>query len=439
MFVYSFKNSLIRFIVSQLTSVKKNTSFIKNIGTLLSGNVFAQVLSFAIAPVITRLYTPADYGVLALFIALCGIFNQWSSLTYNQAIILAVGDEEAVHTMALSILCLLGVCGLTLTAAFFLSIFSQKIKWIQNLGAFGFLMPLAIFICGMSNILQSWNIRKKQFKTLATAHVASVATTGGTRICAGLIAGSSVAWLIIGFLGGFFVSSLIQFKDFSKEKVLQLFTVKRAELGRLAKQYRNFPIFNMPANMINSIFQSLPVFMLGFLFSPIIVGYYALTKRILSMPVQLFSISTRQVFLQKLSELHQHQKPLAGPFLKTTFGLLILSIVPALFVFFAGECFFSLLLGKDWATSGRYAAILVPWLVSQMVMQPSNTVYIVLLKQRILFWLQLINLLSQLVVFMAAHYYRLPPETTLQFFMIVVTVINCGIILRAYLFVSEAS
>ena len=99
-------------------ALKRNLAFIKDVGTLISGNVFARALSFVFAPLVTRLYTTEDYGVLALFIALTGIFNQWSSLTYNQAIILAQGDEEALQVMVLSILCLLAVCSCTVLASF---------------------------------------------------------------------------------------------------------------------------------------------------------------------------------------------------------------------------------------------------------------------------------------------------------------------------------
>ena len=37
-------------------------SFFKNVATLMTGTVFSQVLIIAVAPVVTRLYTPNEMG-----------------------------------------------------------------------------------------------------------------------------------------------------------------------------------------------------------------------------------------------------------------------------------------------------------------------------------------------------------------------------------------
>lgn len=427
------------FISSQFSLIKNNTPFIKDIGTLISGQALSQAISFVLVPIVARLYTPADYGVLALFIAFLSMFYQWSSLTYNQAIVLASDDKEAVQVMTLSILCLLGVCALALMGSFFTARFLRHFQWVQTLSVWIYIVPLGILIHGLSEISQSWNTRKKQFKTIALAQASSVAATGGTRIFGGMLYGSNVAWLNIGLLAGFFINGVIQFKNFGRKYFFQLFSVKRTDLVRLAKKYRDFPIYNVPANLINSIFQGLPIFMLGFLFNPMIVGYYALTRRLLGMPVQMLSQSTKRVLLQKLSELKNENKSLKGPFVKTTLGLLFISIVPALIIFFAGEYLFSILLGKSWATSGSYAALLLPWFITRMVIQPSNVVYIVLMQQRVLFWFQLLGLVSQLLMFTMSYVYKLTPENTLIGFMAVATAFNCCIIFFAYFKISKAS
>ena len=52
----------------QFVSKIWNSPFARNVGKLLSANIFAQVLGFLVYPILTRLYAPEDFGLLNLFV-----------------------------------------------------------------------------------------------------------------------------------------------------------------------------------------------------------------------------------------------------------------------------------------------------------------------------------------------------------------------------------
>ena len=95
--------------MKQMVSKLGSFSSIRDVGKLFSANVFAQILGILIYPLLTRLYTPEDFGLLNLFGSIAGILIILSTLEWYNAIVLPKKDEDAssmVHLCELSIVAL---------------------------------------------------------------------------------------------------------------------------------------------------------------------------------------------------------------------------------------------------------------------------------------------------------------------------------------------
>ncbi|MDT2264523.1 hypothetical protein P7H12_14360 [Paenibacillus larvae] len=67
--------------VRQLVSQSMlNRPFVKQVSVLAGGTAFSQLLLVAASPVLTRLYTPEQFGVLSVYVALLSIFTVIGSL-----------------------------------------------------------------------------------------------------------------------------------------------------------------------------------------------------------------------------------------------------------------------------------------------------------------------------------------------------------------------
>ncbi|QLK87927.1 hypothetical protein E3U36_07160 [Arsenophonus endosymbiont of Aphis craccivora] len=64
------------------------TEFARNVVTLMTGTTIAQAIPIAISPLLTRIYTPKDFGVLALFISIIAILGSIANARYELAIML---------------------------------------------------------------------------------------------------------------------------------------------------------------------------------------------------------------------------------------------------------------------------------------------------------------------------------------------------------------
>ena len=96
-------------------------SFARNVLTLMTGTTIAQAIPIAISPILTRIYTPEDFGVFALYMSIASIIAVLATGRYELAIMLPKKDEDAVNIVALSII-----------IAFFVSLISFLIVFIFN-------------------------------------------------------------------------------------------------------------------------------------------------------------------------------------------------------------------------------------------------------------------------------------------------------------------
>ena len=70
-------------------------SFLRSVLTVSSGTVIAQVVTILFQPVISRLYTPEDMGILANFVAITTILSVIATGCYESAVVLPENKKEA--------------------------------------------------------------------------------------------------------------------------------------------------------------------------------------------------------------------------------------------------------------------------------------------------------------------------------------------------------
>ena len=99
--------------------------FIKNTFFLISGAGLSQLIPFVFSPILTRLYTPEDFGRLAIYMACCSIFSIVSTGLYEMSIMLPKADKKAINI--LGFICLLS---LGFSTILFISLFVLK-QWYE--------------------------------------------------------------------------------------------------------------------------------------------------------------------------------------------------------------------------------------------------------------------------------------------------------------------
>lgn len=103
----------------------KQAEFTKNIITMISGAGLAQLITMMSSVVITRLYSPGDFGIAALVLSVGTVLSVFSTLRFNQAIVVA---SHTVQAQSLVKLCLYLSC-ITSSLVFLCLLIYEKILY----------------------------------------------------------------------------------------------------------------------------------------------------------------------------------------------------------------------------------------------------------------------------------------------------------------------
>ena len=79
----------------------------RNFAKLLSANVVAQVIGLIVYPILTRIYSPEDFGLLNLFLSIGNVLVVISLADYYYAIVLPKNERDAVALTHTSLFLLL--------------------------------------------------------------------------------------------------------------------------------------------------------------------------------------------------------------------------------------------------------------------------------------------------------------------------------------------
>lgn len=357
----------------------------------MSGTALAQAIPLALSPILTRIYSPEDFGLLAIYMSIAALGAAVVSLKYDLAIIIPEKDEDSANITVLSILIAFVISSLVFIIIFFFNIeiatfFVDTEKDAKMLSDWLYFIPFSMLFMGLFNALSFWFNRKALYKRMATSKVLNTAGMTGIQIGAGAMKFSPVG-LLAGFIAGRLFSVLYLFIKFNKKRDSVFSKVSKVRMFALSKRYKRFPYFTLPAEFTNVISNQLPVFLIGKYFGGGILGNYSLMERVLSAPISLLGRSVLDVFKQRASEDYNKQGNCKSIFIKTFKTLIVLSIIPTLLLITISPFLFGLIFGDEWKMAGEFAQIFAVLFFFKFTASPLSYMFHIAEKQHYdMFW-----------------------------------------------------
>ena len=154
-----------------------DTGIFKPTLTLLAGGALAQALPLLLAPLLTRLYTPDQFGHYTLIAAVAVNVGVIACARYEYALPLEADAQRARALLALCLRVLLAVSLLCVPVAIWLSLGNPASGWLW--------LPAVVASAGAVQCLTMWATRAQRFGALSLARVVHV--YGGLAVLAGLI------------------------------------------------------------------------------------------------------------------------------------------------------------------------------------------------------------------------------------------------------------
>lgn len=366
----------------------KRSEFTKNIFILTSGSTVAQMIPLLAEPVLSRIFTPAEFGVFEVYVAIVMMLGVVATARYEMAIILPRTMNKAINLMALSLSAVVLfalVITLILLAADDVVIGFIPVEGFEK---YLYYIPLGILLFGINRSFLFWFLRLKEMKTMSLSRITESTGKAGTSILLGAMSFSSLG-LILGQLAGLLSSSLLLAGRFVVKDWKKLRFLSGKVMLQLSKKHKEFPLVNVPIALSEMIQISGIIFVFSFFFDNSSVGEFSKALRILLIPLNLIGTSVSQAFYQKASNDYSKGTDISKNLKKILMNLFAWSVIPLVVFLLISPWLFGFVLGSEWVTSGEYARILAIWMFMKFFITPVSMIPLIINKQQEYFWFSL--------------------------------------------------
>jgi O-antigen/teichoic acid export membrane protein len=371
---------------------------LRNSTFLLTGTVVSQLVGVLFMPLITRLYSPSDFGIFTSFNSILILISHLSNAKYAQAIVLPKEEREARVLVSLS-------SGINLLFTILL-LFFWGILWYfgvqeKNL-SWLFFIPFALFFACQTEVNMSFLTRIKAFKAISITRVLQTCL----NIVFSVFWSLSSVFLHFGLILGI-ITSQIGTALFTHRKVFSgikfNWVGSSEEIKEIAKKYKKFPFFGIPGAFVDSFAQQLPVYYLLYLSDTTVSGFYGLAVRVVQIPGILVAGSLNSVLLQKMSEKQANGENIRPLLIKTS-AIIGMIVSPFLLLFLMfGPVLFSVFFGDMWRESGQYAKILFFIFAIRIIVSPITSIFSVKNKLQISFLWQICYFILGILFFTSMY------------------------------------
>lgn len=369
----------------------KTSPILKETGTLLSGNVLAQVIGLAAYFVLMRIFSPDDYGLYNIFYSYIEVLIILSTLKYEMAVVVAGNDAEANNISGVTLKLNTLVSVLLLTVALVLWLTGALPGNFAQLGWMVLLIPPMVFFCGTSRVYAALFNRMHRYGSIAINETVNAGTGALLKIVLGLL-GVLQAGMPVGTVVGRAIANITYRLKLKQLGSAPSFHGDRAAGLSVMRKYRNFPFYVASKDFINSFSYNLPFLWLALYFDRAEVGLFALALTFTFRPANLLNNAIEKVYYARTAE-HVRQGESIGSMMKRL--LLVVNVVAlpvCVLAWFVAEPVFSFCFGGRWAGCGVYVRALLPWIFLTLSATPLTFISNVFSTQRIEFYFYLVLL-----------------------------------------------
>lgn len=397
-----------------ISKLKPKSEFVHHVLTLMTGTTIAQAIPIVISPILTRIYTPEDFGILAIYTSMVGILSAAATGRYELAVMLPEKESDA---NALVILSLIIAAILGLITLFLLWLFYEKITILlgnSQIGLWLYLVPVSTFLSGSYNALNYWLNRQKRYTIMSQNRILQSSLTSITSICLGWLHGG-FSGLIAGTFIGQSVTTLMLVRQFIRQRKPRVMETILVDCKRVFIAYKNHPLHLLPAQWIGAAALQIPVLLISNLFGVIVTGFYSMALRMISVPTLLIATAIGDVYRQRASEIYRKNGQFQLLFIKTLLKTLKFAIIPFTVIFITAPELFAFVFGNPWRIAGEYARILSVAAFFQFFLTPIDKGALIVGATWYIFLWHLARLVSLVVLAVIAYISKMSIDRVLIF------------------------
>lgn len=429
---------MIKKLLSKLVEGDAGEVF-KAMATLAMGTGAARLIGIASIPVLTRLFTPADYGALSVYSAMVLILAPLLSLRYASAIPLPRNEGTALNILTLSFfLAVMNSLLLTLILWFAAPILFVWLS-IDVLVPWWWLVVIGAFWASAFEALSMWATRQKAYRPMAKTQAVQSALSEFIKIILGMLAVRPLG-LLLGHFAGASSGAIIYILMYRRLYLARKWQVTFSRMKSVAVYYIEYPTYNLMSQALLIFSIQAPALLASAFYGGDIAGQLGLALMAVALPANLIGDTMSRAFYAEISAIGSSKRKLSLAITRSVIlRLAILSVAPALIIYLFGEDLFSLVFGPEWRMAGSFSEYLSIYLFFQLAQKPVTYLLYVFNGQRALLYLNLQRALLVVVIFIVGKELELNATLTVFLYSLGMSLHYFACICYAFTFVRRRS
>ncbi|MBO0927343.1 oligosaccharide flippase family protein [Staphylococcus sp. 30400_3112M30941] len=375
----------------------KINKFIGDSFLMILSSGIAQIILIVTTPIITRLYSPAEFGEFTIFSNIAMILIPIINARYDLLIVNAKNDRIANILSQISFLISLVII-LILIPVFMVS----ALLFPNFILDFIFII-IMLFLVSLTNIFTNYLNKERKYKVLSLINVFRAASMSLLQIIFGFLAFGSLG-LIIGFSLSYIAGLTLGYRTFKKHFNI---VKDKEEAKAIFLENKNQLVYSTPSILLNSLSFSVVVFFIGILYTNTEVGIYGVAIRVLGIPVTIISLGLSKIFMQQANDYYIEHGNFRNLLLKFSSVLIIVSIILYVPLYLFSEELVNILLGHSWVDAIIVIKIVIPLFVVRLIVSTVSLSVIVLQKQQLELILQALFLVGTTITFIISKIFSL--------------------------------
>ncbi len=355
-----------------------------------AGTILSQLIPILVAPLLTRLFDPAEFGLYGSVVSISALLAIFVTLRIDHGIMVAPGDDEARKTAILSLMLALAgtlvfaVGAVAVLAAIGMLDSNQLVIW-------GILVPLAGVLVAAVRTLTLFSNRLKAFRLVSRARILQAVCVALVSLLLGYLALQSYG-LVIAMIAGYFL-----YVAMLAPALWPPVRLDRQDAASLLKANGRFIRFSFPADLVNTLSWRIPFIAFPALFGLEQTGYLALAYTVVATPTRFIGNALGEVFYSHAARQYEETGN-CWPTAKNIALLLgMVGLVGFSILFLIAEPAFVIVFGEEWIESAVFTKILIPMIIIRFVASPLSVVFYIAGRQKEDFLWQVAFLLATTV------------------------------------------
>lgn len=365
---------------------------VRNTLKLSSSSALLMLLPLIVTPILSRLYSPADYGDWGVFSSVFYVINSFLFLSYENTIVKSGNEEEVPN--------LIGICVIVSSIVILLTVLTftiGKLIGVEFFCSFPSVRLLVLLLSAQAIHVIANNIanREKKYGLMSIANIVGGTSQAAFRVTLGVY--PIVAYgLIVGNVIAQVVTTLFIVVCLLRSVQIEWNYLSLKRLTNLAKVNKKFPLFDAPARFVELSLANIALIIMTFFWDKSEIGSYSMVTQFVLLPISIVGTSMGNVFYKELCESAGQPDVIALTTQRASKITFLLSFLPLLFFVVGGDYLLTFVLGQKWVAAGKIAICICVYSVPLILSEPLLPIFRSLDRQELRFRLNVLNFILSL-------------------------------------------